>query len=145
MSDRVWLTIPDAARRVGRSRATIYRWAEYNPATGRALLDIRGGRVNEEQLLAVEQHMRSRVGRPRKEGEHMTYEVMTKREAHQRIQALEAENAELRRTVALLSSLGAKSKNVMTSDEARSMLGVPADDSPANAQIVGPPDGKLDA
>jgi excisionase family DNA binding protein len=59
VTDR-WLTVKEAAARVKRSEATIYRWIRdgdlIQPMT----------RVPEEQLLKVDVEMREKRGRPRK-------------------------------------------------------------------------------
>jgi hypothetical protein len=63
-----WLTIPDAAVRVGRSRRTIYAWIEADAL--RKYDQVRGDRVvvvvREKALLEADRIMRSRRGRPRK-------------------------------------------------------------------------------
>lgn len=60
MTDR-WLTIRDAAERVGRSPRTIKAWRQ------RGELTVLAGRVRESHLLEVEKRMRGRTGgRPRK-------------------------------------------------------------------------------
>lgn len=55
-----WLTVKEAAERVNRSEATIWRWIRngdlIQPMT----------RVPEEQLLQVDEEKRSKRGRPRK-------------------------------------------------------------------------------
>lgn len=55
-----FLTIKDAAARVGRSVQTIYRWER------EGLISIMLGRVLEAELLEVDKLTRSRRGRPRK-------------------------------------------------------------------------------
>jgi transposase len=60
-----WLSIEEAAKRVGRSVRTIYRWGEgENPE-----LRITVNRVREDELLEVDRMMRKRLGRPRKESD----------------------------------------------------------------------------
>jgi hypothetical protein len=59
MSDR-WLTVEAAAKRVDRSKDTIYRWQREE------LLSILLGRVLESQLLEVDALKRKRRGRPKK-------------------------------------------------------------------------------
>lgn len=56
-----WLTIEQAAERVGKSKDTIYRWAR-EPGLG---LQIFMGLVSEQALLDVDRRKRQRVGRPR--------------------------------------------------------------------------------
>lgn len=55
-----WLSLPEAAVRVGRSQRTIRRWIE-----SRHLTPILG-RVRESTLLEADALMRSKIGRPRK-------------------------------------------------------------------------------
>lgn len=59
MSDQ-WLTVEAAAKRVDRSKDTIYRWQREE------LLSILLGRVLESQLLEVDALKRKRRGRPKK-------------------------------------------------------------------------------
>lgn len=54
-----WLTIEDAAERVGKSERTIRNWID-------AGLTATFGRVREDELLECDRLMRSRRGRPRK-------------------------------------------------------------------------------
>lgn len=54
-----WLTIEEAAKRLGKSTDTVYRWAR------EGLITIVGQRVLETQLLAADRTKRQRVGRPR--------------------------------------------------------------------------------
>lgn len=54
-----WLTLEQAAQRVNRSTATIYRWGRQD------LLTIVGGRVLERQLLEADRRKRQSIGRPR--------------------------------------------------------------------------------
>lgn len=54
-----WLTLAEAAERVGRDERTIRRWVE------REELAPMMGRFREADLIATEKRMRSRVGRPR--------------------------------------------------------------------------------
>ncbi|WP_166789722.1 helix-turn-helix domain-containing protein [Cryobacterium fucosi] len=54
-----WLTLDEAAARVGRSKRTIYRWVQDGSLT------IHVDRVIEEKLLKVDLAKRQRVGRPR--------------------------------------------------------------------------------
>ena len=55
-----WLTVAEAAVRVGRSERTVYRWAD----GGHVVILL--GRVAETQLLEADRAMRRRRGRPRK-------------------------------------------------------------------------------
>lgn len=54
MSDR-WLTVREAAERVGRSFVTIKRWRRQGEIT------VVVGRVRESQLLEVDRRMRGRM------------------------------------------------------------------------------------
>ena len=57
-----WLTVAEAAKRVGRSERTIYRWAEKH------LVKVHtNGMIDERKLLAADEAQRSRRGRPKKE------------------------------------------------------------------------------
>lgn len=59
-----FLTIEQAAKRVGRDERTIRRWVDTVREEGANLM--LGGLIREESLLEVERRMRSRRGRPRK-------------------------------------------------------------------------------
>lgn len=54
-----WLTVAEAAERVGKSTDTIYRWSR------EGLFGIWGGLVPEEKLLKADAYKRQRIGRPR--------------------------------------------------------------------------------
>lgn len=54
-----WLTVAEAAERVGKSTDTIYRWSR------QGLFGIWGGLILEEKLLKADAFKRQRVGRPR--------------------------------------------------------------------------------
>ena len=54
-----WMTVEDAAKRVGKSTDTIYRWARGGH------IRILNGLIPEAQLLKTEKMMRQRKGRPR--------------------------------------------------------------------------------
>ena len=58
MSDR-WLTLTEAAERVGRTERTLWRWRR------QGLVRFWLGRVNEAKLLEADRLARSRMGRPR--------------------------------------------------------------------------------
>lgn len=64
-----WLTVEEAAKRVGRSPRTIYQWVRDHHLAGYEL--ERDGRpvtgVMEGALLDVDRSMRKRRGRPRKD------------------------------------------------------------------------------
>lgn len=49
-----WLTIEEAAQRVGRSKPTIYRWVS------EGLLKVISNRIRESQLVDVEREVRTR-------------------------------------------------------------------------------------
>jgi len=67
-----WLTIDEAAKRVGRSPRTVYQWVHDRHLQGYDLL--RDGRtvtgVMEARLLEVDKQQRGRRGRPRKDTPH---------------------------------------------------------------------------
>jgi excisionase family DNA binding protein len=54
----VWLTVSEAAHRVGKSEATIYRWIRHGYIVQYA------SRISEDQLLQAESQMQH-VGRPK--------------------------------------------------------------------------------
>jgi excisionase family DNA binding protein len=71
-----WLTIPEAAKRVGRSQRTIYSWI----GEGHITKYDRLGRdhrvvavVRSRPLLEVDAYMRSRRGRPKKTPDGIEY------------------------------------------------------------------------
>lgn len=55
----VWLTAPEAAKRVGKSVRTIVRWLDDD-------MESQHGLIREEVLLQRDAEMRARRGRPRK-------------------------------------------------------------------------------
>lgn len=55
-----WLTLTDAAKRVGRSERTIRNWVAWEE------IKPTMKRFRESELIAVDKRMRARVGRPRK-------------------------------------------------------------------------------
>lgn len=55
-----WLTLKDAAARVGKTERTIRNWVSWGE------LKPQMGRFSERELLAVEKAMRGRRGRPPK-------------------------------------------------------------------------------
>lgn len=54
-----WLTVAEAAKRIGKAPGTIYKWNRWGA------LPIIAGRVNEETLVEVDSQMREKIGRPR--------------------------------------------------------------------------------
>lgn len=57
---KVWLTLAEAADAAGRTERTIRNWVNAGE------LKPRYGRFMRDEVLAAEQRMRRRVGRPRK-------------------------------------------------------------------------------
>lgn len=57
---KIWLTLAEAADVAGRTERTIRNWVDANELTPRH------GRFMRDEVLAAEQRMRGRVGRPRK-------------------------------------------------------------------------------
>ncbi|MGU3424016.1 hypothetical protein ACLBWV_03700 [Microbacterium paraoxydans] len=57
---KIWLTLTEAADVAGRTERTIRNWV------GAGELNPRHGRYMRDEVLAAEQRMRRRVGRPRK-------------------------------------------------------------------------------
>ena len=57
---KIWLTLAEAAEVAGRTERTIRNWVDADE------LKPRYGRFLREEVLAAEQRMRRRVGRPRK-------------------------------------------------------------------------------
>lgn len=58
---KIWLTLAEAADAAGRTERTIRNWV----ASGE--LNPRQGRYMRDEVLAAEQRMRRKVGRPRKD------------------------------------------------------------------------------
>lgn len=58
-----WVTVDQAAERVGRSRSTVYRWI--GEGTVRTMRPMRTLWVNVPDLLVAERDATSRIGRPR--------------------------------------------------------------------------------
>lgn len=59
----MWLTIGDAAKRVGKSPDTIYRWIRRGKLQKYEM--SQGASVMEKALLEVDRDVRQRRGRPR--------------------------------------------------------------------------------
>jgi len=57
---KIWLTLAEAADTAGRTERTIRNWVDAGE------LNPRHGRYMRDDVLATEQRMRGRVGRPRK-------------------------------------------------------------------------------
>lgn len=57
---KIWLTLPEAADVAGRTERTIRNWIDAGE------LVPRHGRFVRDEVLATEQRMRRKVGRPRK-------------------------------------------------------------------------------
>lgn len=58
-----WVTVDQAAERVGRSRSTVYRWI--GEGTVRTMCPMRTLWGNVPDLLVAERDATSRIGRPR--------------------------------------------------------------------------------
>lgn len=57
---KTWLTLTEAAEAAGRTERTIRNWIEAGE------IEPRYGRFIRDEVLAAEQRMRRKVGRPRK-------------------------------------------------------------------------------
>lgn len=57
---KIWLTLAEAADVAGRTERTIRNWVDAGE------LNPRHGRYMRDEVLATEQRMRRKVGRPRK-------------------------------------------------------------------------------
>lgn len=58
---KTWLTLGEAAQVAGRTERTIRNWVDAGE------LSPRQGRYMRDEVLAAEQRMRRKIGRPRKE------------------------------------------------------------------------------
>lgn len=57
---RGWITVDEAAARIERSKATIWRWARSDVIT------MINGYVKQSEILLMDRTMRRRIGRPKK-------------------------------------------------------------------------------